>query len=733
MTTTPITVRNFTSEFVDQLNANFSAIDTSIDSLSLATVAALKALTTRPEVVIVEGGTATNDGGAGTFFWVAGSTATADDINVVSPTYGTAGRYVRQHNGIKNKVVSQNSIFQGLSSKGLDFYLTDDVWGAGASRRVLALNYILNTDTTPVTFAGTPYAYPAIEDSSAILYDMGYVGVVSRNQMRHSLSNTQNSLDIAPTLTLDRRVANPASGSNVGSLQYLGVSSTINGVLTGSTPFSVTNGSPTVTVTLNNHNLSVGDYVYFPNQVVSNGITLGGAATDSNNNNKYGSYYVQSTPTVNTFTITAAMNASSTGTFGGSNFYINYPQYRKSMSLNPFTTVNGSGTVTVTHVNHQLSPTTGTNPGNPRASTTYPSSVFYEGATAVGGATIKGAHQVQTTPTADTYTITLNAISDVVATATSGASGGGTPTFSHGGTNSDLLVAGIEAVILDNNVNYPSGQLQFVFGSPPNYGAGNAASYIWGAQGLYATGLNGSLGSPGEGGIHFRKGKFTSATSTDNYLDLDTTTSGQNAGIKLLRAAVEKIQIVADSSNLFRIRDVPNTANLLSYNGTTAALTLGDIVLAGGGGITLASAVTFSSTMTFNAKSISTASGTGSLTLGLGDAWSTYTPTITSGSGTFTSVSGSGRYKQVNKHCEFEVEVVCTTVGTAGTYINLPLPNSLLPQSNFSAIGINRSTGKAVGLLGYAGSNTANLFLYDGTFPITTGQTISVSGLFETQ
>lgn len=57
-------------------------------------LAALKALTTRPEVVVVKTGQA-----AGVWQWVLGSSTTANDGTVVTPTSGTAGRYKRVYDG----------------------------------------------------------------------------------------------------------------------------------------------------------------------------------------------------------------------------------------------------------------------------------------------------------------------------------------------------------------------------------------------------------------------------------------------------------------------------------------------------------------------------------------------------------------------------------------------------------------------------------------------------------
>lgn len=62
---------------------------------SVNTTAALKALTTRPAAVNLLGCAAPNDGCGGLLYWVAGSSATADDHMVWQPTSGAAGRYIR--------------------------------------------------------------------------------------------------------------------------------------------------------------------------------------------------------------------------------------------------------------------------------------------------------------------------------------------------------------------------------------------------------------------------------------------------------------------------------------------------------------------------------------------------------------------------------------------------------------------------------------------------------------
>lgn len=73
-----------------------------IPVVGLDSIADLKALTDRPAVVTVAGKTALADGWGGTFYWVAGSTTTADDALVVRCTAGAAGRYKRLYSGPVN-------------------------------------------------------------------------------------------------------------------------------------------------------------------------------------------------------------------------------------------------------------------------------------------------------------------------------------------------------------------------------------------------------------------------------------------------------------------------------------------------------------------------------------------------------------------------------------------------------------------------------------------------------
>jgi hypothetical protein len=71
-------------------------------------------------------------------------------------------------------------------------------------------------------------------------------------------------------------------------------------------PYSTTSGSPTVTVTATAHGAAPGDFVELPSSSAVGGLTL------------VGEYTVVTVPNANTFTITAASNATSTASGGGS-------------------------------------------------------------------------------------------------------------------------------------------------------------------------------------------------------------------------------------------------------------------------------------------------------------------------------------------------------------------------------------------------------------------------------
>jgi len=128
-------------------------------------------------------------------------------------------------------------------------------------------------------------------------------------------------------------------------------------------PIATTNGSNIVTITDNNYNPSVGDYVIITTTAAVGGLTISGE------------YVVTGVPTTTKFEITAASNASSTAT-GGGTVVIQYeyptgasaavpglgwgagpwsPTVPFNLITNPFAVTSGSSTVTVTQAAHGLS------------------------------------------------------------------------------------------------------------------------------------------------------------------------------------------------------------------------------------------------------------------------------------------------------------------------------------------------------------------------------------------
>lgn len=149
-----------------------------------------------------------------------------------------------------------------------------------------------------------------------------------------------------------------------------------------------TNGSSSVTINHTAHGLSVGEFVYLEADTVVGGLRI------------RDNYEVQSVST-NSYTITAASDASSTATGGGGSIEYEYDRQRLS---GPFTMTSGSPVVSVAFTSHGL---------------TEAQVVIFDGASAVGGLTIDGEYTITTVVDANTFTVTA------ASNASSNASGGG--------------------------------------------------------------------------------------------------------------------------------------------------------------------------------------------------------------------------------------------------------------------------------------------------------------------
>jgi len=199
---------------------------------------------------------------------------------------------------------------------------------------------------------------------------------------------------------LDRYVGPSPTATTFSLYQASGTA-----IATGTDPLATTSGSATVTVTAAAHGLSVSNRV-----VISEASAVGGLTIDK-------LYTVASTPTVNTFTITAASSATSTATGGGANVKVQLvvavdstsygtlynPLSAVTINTNPITTTLNSTLVTITHTAHGADST---------------DTVTFTGAAAVGGITINGEYRL-TKVDANTYTINHSSA------ATSAATGGG--------------------------------------------------------------------------------------------------------------------------------------------------------------------------------------------------------------------------------------------------------------------------------------------------------------------
>lgn len=178
----------------------------------------------------------------------------------------------------------------------------------------------------------------------------------------------------------------------------------------GTDPIATTSGSAVVTVTRTAHGLAPGDYVVMNFVVPFNGVTIEKG------------YVVGSTPTANTFTITASSLATDTGSGGGTvgkvqkivtfdgasiGTWVSDLATATALANNPIATTDLSTTVTITHTAH------GAVAGD---------LVTIAGAAAVAGVTISGQYRIVSVPNANTYTITHSAPANATVAAGGGAS-----------------------------------------------------------------------------------------------------------------------------------------------------------------------------------------------------------------------------------------------------------------------------------------------------------------------
>jgi len=95
------TVSAYGATLIDDANAKAARSTLGITTISVATVAAMTALTTTDLVggIIVRGRAAAGDGGGGEFYWDAASSATANTGTIFASDAGGTGRFIRIYSG----------------------------------------------------------------------------------------------------------------------------------------------------------------------------------------------------------------------------------------------------------------------------------------------------------------------------------------------------------------------------------------------------------------------------------------------------------------------------------------------------------------------------------------------------------------------------------------------------------------------------------------------------------
>ncbi|HYY94059.1 MAG TPA: hypothetical protein VE713_06035 [Pyrinomonadaceae bacterium] len=114
-------------------------------------------------------------------------------------------------------------------------------------------------------------------------------------------------------------------------------------------------------------------------------------------------------------------------------------------------------------------------------------------------------------------------------------------------------------------------------------------------------------------------------------------------------------------------------------------------------------------------------------------AYTTYTPTVTCGSGAITTLGTvTGRYRQIGKTVFFQVTIPITTNGTCATSVNATLPFTAA-AFDFVTMGVLYTSGKLLRGHIQPSATTVSIRLYDATYPGGTGETIALSGSYESQ
>jgi hypothetical protein len=179
--------------------------------------------------------------------------------------------------------------------------------------------------------------------------------------------------------------------------------------------------------------------------------------------------------------------------------------------------------------------------------------------------------------------------------------------------------------------------------------------------------------------------------------------------------------------------------NFLSLTNTGSGCTLGAIDFAGDSGENIVNVVGNQATGTPyvgtpNASDQVTVAVSGAVGVVFSQmpevAWSTSAPVPTAQSGAFTTASASVRYRKMGKTVYLSCTVTITTNGTAAGSVSVTLP--VQPKAGIQQCIPGRATsvsGKA--LIANMSGTTMNIFNYDNTYPGANGETLVMTGVYE--
>lgn len=112
-------------------------------------------------------------------------------------------------------------------------------------------------------------------------------------------------------------------------------------------------------------------------------------------------------------------------------------------------------------------------------------------------------------------------------------------------------------------------------------------------------------------------------------------------------------------------------------------------------------------------------------------AWTSYTPTVSASTGTITTSSvGAAKYQQIGKLVVVRLDITITTNGTGAGYVIVTLPVTGASNNDGAFTGRARSvSGK--GLTSSITTTSVYIFNYDGTYPASSGETLSGFLIYE--